>query len=172
MRYSWWRSSTWRKERERMCACVIYNVYVCARVYKRQGMLSIIYVMYTIYYIYYILYIWIYTYIHTHILSFLFCLFFSLSLSFRWNMYVRVYVYYACCAYVVCNTSFLSPFYCIYWYISVYYYCMPSLYQCSNVPLCLSYISYLSFSFINTACMWHGEYVLARTDMCLSTGRW
>lgn len=74
MRYSWWRSSTWRKERERMCACVIYNVYVCARVYKRQGMLSIIYVIYTIYYIYYILYIWIYTYIH--ILSFLFCLFF------------------------------------------------------------------------------------------------
>lgn len=34
-------------------------------------------------------------------------------------MYVRVYVYYACCAYVVCNTSFLSPFYCIYWYITI-----------------------------------------------------
>lgn len=54
--------------------------------------------------------------------------------------------------------------------ICVYYYCVPSLYQLDVSP-CLSYIDCLSFSFINTACMWHGECVHARTDMCLSTGR-
>lgn len=45
------------------------------------------------------------------------------------------------------------------------------LFTNSNVSPCLSYIDCLSFSFINTACMWHGECVHARTDMCLSTGR-